>query len=97
MQFGFGIQTGIKKRREALAAAARVVVQEGAGTPGLRAALEEWLPVRDNGALVPIAAKAVQVGVPSLGGGVGWFACAWGGVHGWGWVVERVAGAGGMG
>lgn len=67
-QFGFGIQTGIKKRREALAAAARVVVQEGAGTPGLRAALEEWLPVRDNGALVPIAAKAVQEALGECGG-----------------------------
>lgn len=67
LQFGFGIQTGIKQRRDALAAAARVVLQEGAGTPALRAALEEWLPVRDSGALVAIASKAVQVGGVPVG------------------------------
>lgn len=67
-QFGFGIQMGIKQRRDALAAAAKVAVQEGTGTPAFRAALEEWLPVRDNGALAPIAAKAVQEALAECGG-----------------------------
>lgn len=39
-QFGFGIAMGLKQRRDALAAAAKVVIEQGAGTPGLRAALE---------------------------------------------------------
>jgi hypothetical protein len=37
---------GIKQRREALAAAAEVVVSQGVGSEELRAALGEWLKVR---------------------------------------------------
>ena len=64
-QFGFGIQMGIKQRRAALAAAARVVVDEGAGGEELRAALSEWLEVRDNGALAGAAAARVEAALAS--------------------------------
>lgn len=38
-QFGFGIFMGLKQRREALEAAAKVVIEQGAGTEKLRKAL----------------------------------------------------------
>lgn len=44
-QFGFGIQMGVKQRRAALAAAAQVVIDNGAGSGQLREALGEWLKV----------------------------------------------------
>ncbi|GAB4822569.1 hypothetical protein N2152v2_009615 [Parachlorella kessleri] len=59
-QFGYGIAQGLKQRREALEAAAHVVVQEGAGTEQLRAALTEWIPVRSNGALAGPASEGVK-------------------------------------
>jgi hypothetical protein len=62
-QFGFGIAMGVKQRRDALEAAARLLLGEGAGSPQLRAALAEWLPVRDNGALAGAAAAAVLAAV----------------------------------
>lgn len=66
-QFGFGIAMGVKQRRDALEAAAKLVLAEGAGSPALRSALAEWLPVRDNGALAGTAAAAVLAAVQ--GGG----------------------------
>ena len=67
-QFGFGIAMGVKQRRAALEAAAKVVVGEGAGTPELRAALAEWLPIKDNGALAGTAAAAVAAALPAANG-----------------------------
>lgn len=38
-QFGFGIYMGLKQRREAMEAAAKVVIEQGAGSEQLRKAL----------------------------------------------------------
>jgi hypothetical protein len=59
-QFGFGIQMGVKQRRAALAAAAEVAVAQSAGSEELRAALGEWLKVKDNGALAGAASAQVE-------------------------------------
>ncbi|GAB4821587.1 hypothetical protein N2152v2_008633 [Parachlorella kessleri] len=70
-QFGYGIALGLKQRRQALEAAAKVAVQEGAGSEQLRQALAEWAPVKDNGALARPAAEAVRqalAGCESLNG-----------------------------
>ncbi|KIZ02108.1 putative pyruvate-flavodoxinoxidoreductase [Monoraphidium neglectum] len=65
-QFGFGIRMGIKQRREALAAAAEVVVSQGVGSEELRAALGEWLKVKENGALAATAGRAVEAALGAL-------------------------------
>ncbi|KAI8468670.1 MAG: thiamine diphosphate-binding protein [Monoraphidium minutum] len=65
-QFGFGIRMGIKQRREALAAAAEVVVAQGAGPQDLRDALAEWLQVKENGALAGAAADRVEAALKAL-------------------------------
>lgn len=69
-QFGFGIGMGLKQRRNALEAAAKVVIEEGAGSSGLRKALEEWLPVKDNGALAGLASTEVQAQLQAITSGV---------------------------
>lgn len=127
-QFGFGIMMGLKQRREALAAAAKVrgrvaggarlftlgsidhearqdlgshvpaahagmtpggsphlsnllsllssgahsshmqvIMEQEAGTPELRAALGEWIPVKDNGAIAGSAAKVVTQALEAMG------------------------------
>jgi hypothetical protein len=45
-----------------------VVVAQGAGSAELRAALQEWLPIKDNGALAGTAAAAVVAALPALNG-----------------------------
>lgn len=45
-QFGFGIALGLKQRREALEAAAKVIIEQGGGSEDLRKALAEWIPVK---------------------------------------------------
>lgn len=65
-QFGFGIAFGLKQRRQALAAAAQVVITEGSGSEDLRTALAEWLPLKDNGALAGPAGAAVAAALAAL-------------------------------
>jgi pyruvate-ferredoxin/flavodoxin oxidoreductase len=67
-QFGFGIAQGLKQRRDALAAAATVLVEQGGATPDVRAALGEWLLTKDNGAAAGTAAKAVIAALKAAGG-----------------------------
>lgn len=67
LQFGYGISQGLKQRRDALAAAAKVVVAEAAGSEALCAALTEWLGAKDNGMLAGPAAKAVTAELQALG------------------------------
>ncbi|WIA16310.1 hypothetical protein OEZ85_013010 [Tetradesmus obliquus] len=71
-QFGFGIYTGLKQRRQAYIAVAQQLLDgaaaavdetaagKGFGSAALRAALQEWLQVADNGLLCHQAALQLQ-------------------------------------
>jgi pyruvate-ferredoxin/flavodoxin oxidoreductase len=58
-QFGFGIYMGTKQRRAVLATDVEAALNSVVGSEQLRAALREWLAVRDNGALAGTATDAV--------------------------------------